>query len=59
MAKAFSAPVALLCLAQVPGHPLDLERGLGATAGCPVPIEGHWWGIWWLYGAWGRDVAIV
>lgn len=40
VAKAFSAPIALLCLAQVPGHPLDLEGAWGPVLGALCPLRG-------------------
>lgn len=42
MEKAFIAPIALLCLAQVPGHPLGLEGawGLVLSALCPLRDTG-------------------
>lgn len=51
VAKAFSAPIALLCLAQIPGYPLDLEGAWGLVLGALCPLR---WGIWWLYKAWQR-----
>lgn len=40
VAKAFSAPIALLCLAQVPGGPSDFEGAWGLVLGALCLLQG-------------------
>lgn len=40
MANAFSAPIPLLCLAQVSGYPLDLEGAWRLVLGALSPLRG-------------------